>query len=249
MRTVTGQGDLQGLWQRAWLKSPGSDPTLQDHTTRVFWAQAGALYADLRIPLKRDLPDAATCLADLDPPALRRLMAAEGFAGTITVEDDVCTWTREINWHGAPAGIDAGRVWFDETGALIEEGVQADYRELWERRTTAPLVAYRVTSGDLSGILVTSGTLFLLGLGRADAPSTATLFLDLDLDAGAIPDALPALFATEYAFGHWEDGRGIAELCTNPFREGQCVLERTPDGWLRHHADFDGSLRVTPLRT
>ena len=238
---VIGPDALQGLWRRDWIRAPG----FEDASTRVFWAQAGALYADLRIPVHRPLPDGARCLAELDAGALLGLMKAEGFAGTITVADSICTWAREINWHGLPDGIDAGQMWFAEDGALIEDGVHAEYRERWLAGAPPPLTAHRVRSGDLTGGLVLSDDMFLMGLGRLDAEATGAMVEELE--NGDIPAGLPAHFDTEYAFGHWDGDRGIADLCTNPFREGQCVLERSATGWLRHHAAFDGTARVSPL--
>ncbi|MDF1728619.1 MAG: hypothetical protein P1U53_12810, partial [Sulfitobacter sp.] len=106
------QGDLQGHWRRDWIKAPG----FEDHTTRVHWLQAGALFADLRIPLERPDISGHAALADLSSAALRRLMQAEGFAGHITVDKSKCTWHREINWHGVPGQADVGLMSFDETG-------------------------------------------------------------------------------------------------------------------------------------
>ncbi len=242
---MTTQDDLQGLWRRAWIKAPTENPTHQDHTTRVFWAQSGTLYADLRIPLERRIPSGATCLADLDAPALLTLMRAEGFAGTIDVADSVCTWAREINWHGETPDVDAGKMWFTEGGDLIEDGVHADYRELWHHDAKPPLQARRVQAGDLSGILVWSPEMFLLGMGRASAPASAPLIEALE--AGDIPAALPAHFDTEYTFGHWQLDIAIADLCTNPFREGKTVLSRHGVNWLWHRAGFDGTLADIPL--
>ncbi|MEM8729024.1 MAG: hypothetical protein AAGF79_03825 [Pseudomonadota bacterium] len=241
---MTTQDDLQGLWKRAWIKAPTQAPTFEDHTTRVYWAQSGALYADLRIPLDRGLPTGARTLADLDAATMLRLMQAEGFAGTTSVIDGVCTWAREINWHGQPDDVDAGQMWFDGAD-LIEDGVHGDYREVWLREPTPPLTAVRATCDRLSGILVRSERMFLLGLGHPDAPATAPLVAALE--AGVIPDELPAHFETEYVFGHWDGARGIADLCTNPFREGHCVLEHLGDGWSRHHAGFDGDVITSPL--
>lgn len=244
---ITCQDDLQGLWKRVWIRSPSSDPTFEDHLTRVFWAQSGAIYADLRIPLDRAVPDDARCLADLDPPSLQGVMQAEGFAGTISVASGTCTWAREINWHGRPEGIDAGQVWFDNNGDLIEDGIHSDYRELWAGVPLAPLQAERITAGGLTGILLHSDAMFLMGLGRPGAPATGPMLAALE--AGAIPVGLPAHFETEYAFGHWNGDRGIADLCTNPFREGHCVLERRDGAWIRHAAGFDGTAREMPVIT
>ena len=242
---MTTQDDLQGLWRRAWIKAPTENPLREDHTTRVNWAQSGVLYADLRIPLERPLPAGATCLADLDAPALLALMQAEGFAGTIDVADSICTWAREINWHGETPDVDAGRMWFTEDGNLIEDGVHADYRELWQQAAKPPRQARRVEASDLSGILVWSPEMFLLGMGRPDAPATSAMIAALE--TGEIPTDLPAHFETEYTFGHWQLDIGIADLCTNPFREDETALSRRGAGWTWHRAGFDGTPADIPL--
>lgn len=229
------QAQLQGHWRRDWIKAPG----FEDHTTRVHWAQAGALFADLRIPAVRPDLGGAACLADLDNAALLHLMRAEGFAGEITVADGICTWHRAINWHGRPEAVDAGRMSFDPKGRLVEDGVHAEYRELWHRVPGGPLSARPLRAGALEGVLVWSDEMFLFGLGDPAAPPAAPL--RAALEAGARPEGLARHFRSDYALGRWEGNAGIAELCTNPLREGRPVLSRAADGgltWLS--SGFDG---------
>lgn len=238
---MTAQAELQGLWRRDWIKAPG----FQDHTTRVHWAQAGDLFADLRIPAGRPDLTGAACLADLDNTALAALMEAEGFAGTITVEHSICTWHRHINWHGRPEAVDAGRMSFGADGNLIEDGVHADYRELWHKLPAGPLTGRVVRAGALRGVLVRSDRMFLIGLGVPDAPPSAPVRAVL-LD-GRRPDGLAAHFASDYVLGHWQGAQGIADLSTNPLREGQAVLKWDADGMLLWHGtDFYG--RETTVR-
>lgn len=235
------QDDLQGHWRRKWIRAPG----FEDETTRVHWMQCGALFADLRIPAERPDLTGVRCLADLDAPALRALMMAEGFAGAITVADSVCTWHRAINWHGTPDGVDAGRMSFDAAGDLIEDGVHADYAELWQKMPETSGDAWRVTGDGMRGVLISSASEFLIGLGEPDAAPTAPL-IDA-LERGAVPGALAAHFRGVYVLGRWEAGQGIATLSTNPLLEGNPVLERNPEGVVFHGADFDGRDQVFPL--
>ncbi|MYM56304.1 hypothetical protein [Thalassovita mangrovi] len=228
------EADLQAHWRRDWIKAPG----FEDATTRVHWMQCGALYADLRIPADRPDLSGAAALADLDPPALRVLMQAEGFAGTITVADSICTWDRLINWHGVPDGVDSGLMFFDDKGGLIEDGVDAEYRELWQRMPDAPSEAFRVTCDGMEGVLVSSGTGFLFGLGVPGAPSTKPLIAALE--EGRVPAGLTEHFGTVYALGHWDGDDGIADLCTNPFLETRPVLRRSGQGITFETVDFNG---------
>jgi hypothetical protein len=225
--------DLQGHWRRNWIRASGHEDT----TTRVHWLQAGGSCADIRVPLHRPDPGPATCLAEMPPAALAALLAAQGFAGHVTLDADICTWTRERNWRGFPCPVDAGRLWFDDAGLLIEEGVLADYREEWQRVETPALAAFVI--GD-DGLLLSNAAIFLIALGGRDTPVTDPLAEALRDGTATAGDAAAA-FASVYVLGHWEGAAGIADLSTQPFAEGRAVLGR--DGLLTLPA-FDG--RITP---
>ncbi|MFW5655075.1 MAG: hypothetical protein ACOCYW_05440 [Roseicyclus sp.] len=225
------EADLQGHWRRDWIRIPGHE----DRTTRVHWLQAGALYADIRVPHDRPrLP--GSCLAEATAPDIAALMRAEAFAGTISVEGGVCTWAREVNWHGTPEGVDAGAMAFED-GALIETGVHADYAERWVREGTG-LRTSRVTSGTHAGVLVEDAGRFLLVMGVRGAPSSAPLVVALE--RGTIPPGVAAHFAQPCAMGRWEGSAGIAELALDPFAEGRVVLERSGPGLTLRWPGFDG---------
>ena len=233
--------DLQGHWQRDWIKAPG----FKDDTTRVHWLQAGVLFADLRIPLLRPEISGLSCLAELDQTSLLRLMVSEGFAGHITVEDSRCTWHRKINWHGVPGQADIGAMSFDDSGGLIEDGVQADYRELWQAVPQTALRGAKVRSGALNGVLIENDEVFLLGIGPKPQGTSADLIAALD---GATADhpALHQHFSSAYVLGRWDGPLGIAQLSTNPFYEGQVTLERH-GGLVWHSLAFDGQRKALPL--
>ncbi len=232
---MIGSGDLQGHWQRIWLRAPGRE----DESARVHWMQFGPLYADIRIPLDRPTLDGAKALCDLTPTQLASLMAAEGFAGTITVADSICTWARDINWHGAPDGVDAGLMSFDAAGDLIEEGVHAEYAELWRSQPAQTTAAHRVQGKGLEGVLVLSQSQFLLALGTPDLPNGAPLIAALK--EGTQPDAVPAHFASHYILGEWDQRIGTARLATNPFLEGRQVLTAAAQGFVAELVDFYGA--------
>ncbi|WP_299407390.1 hypothetical protein [uncultured Roseobacter sp.] len=238
---MIGVADLQGHWQRDWIKAPG----FEDHTTRVHWMQAGALFADIRVPLDRPDLIGRDCLADLTQLEMAQLLAAEGFAGTITVAENRCTWHREINWHGEPDINDIGLMSFNG-GALIEDGVLAEYRELWRRRPNERLRGHRLIFGDQRAVLIENHSVFLVAVGPVPQGNTTALVARLQTsDASA--DALRRHFESTYCMGYWDGESGIAELATNPFCEGRAVLQR---GSAFHWSGptFDGETQAQILR-
>jgi hypothetical protein len=245
---VISSGAVQGHWRRNWLRAPTVDPVRDDRTTRVHWLQAGQWCGDIRVPLDRPGRDVA-CLADMAPTDLANLLEAEGFAGRITLDGDVCTWARYWNWRGFPCAVDAGRLWFDEKGLLIEDGVHADYREEWAHIPGPDWTAQEVQADGMDGMLLTNDSGFLLALGQRDAPVWPDLAAALTAGIAAAGDAAPA-FASIYVMGHWEGANGIADLSTQPFCEGRPVLAR--EGGTLTLPDFHGrtltqSLSLSPL--
>jgi len=235
------QDHLQGHWQRDWIKAPG----FEDHTTRVHWLQAGALFADLRIPFNRPEIAGLSCLADFEPQDLRLMMDAEGFAGHITVEESICTWHRAINWHGVPGQADIGLMSFDEAGGLIEDGVLAEYRELWQAVPQPALRGTKVSCGAMTGFLIENDATFLLGIGPIPSGTREKLIAALDSGTAEVP-ALVDHFASTYVLGSWDGANGIGTLATNPFYEGQVVIERG-ETLVWHSIAFDGTRDARPL--
>lgn len=210
---------LTGHWRRDWLRTPER----VDETTRVHWMQAQAGYADLRVPVDQPKVAADVALASLDDWTLLALLRGEGFAGTITVADDVCTWERAINWHGQPEGVDAGAMDWDENGALIETGT--GYSERWLREDDVPNAAWVFRAEDLTMHLVWSETTFLMGIGKPDAPSSAPL--RTALAKGKRPPALAEHFRGLFALGEWRDGWGVVRLSLHPGLVGSPLIDRT----------------------
>ncbi|MEM9431796.1 MAG: hypothetical protein AAGA32_20285 [Pseudomonadota bacterium] len=222
--------DLQGHWRRDWLRHPGGE----DRTTRVHWLQAGEIYADIRIPAERE--EAPSDLTSLTEPP-QSVVAAEGFAGRISVEDGVCTWTRTINWHGATARPDAGHVAFEPDGALLETGVHSDYTERWVREAVGPTEARVLRCGSFTAYIVSVGSTFVFGCGRADPPPNCSGQSGLD------NAALEALLLNVYILGRWERADGLAILATDPRLEGRAVVERRETGLTLRVLDLRGTPR------
>jgi hypothetical protein len=240
---MIGPEDLQGHWHRAWLKAPG----ISDHDTSVHWMQAGTLYADIRVPANRPDLRGAGALADLSDATLLTLLRAEGFAGTISVAEDICTWARHINWHGAPACVDSGHMRFEAPHRLVETGVHADYAELWNRRVDQPVSAIHMMAGQAHAFLVTVGKRFVFGTGTPGAVSSDDMISALR--SGHRSRALHSHFDHVFALGRWDGLHGLAHLCTNPLLEGQRLVSCTAQGDLIWHAvDFFGKSRDVPLK-
>lgn len=238
--------DIQGHWQRDWLRAPG----LEDRATCVNWMQCGRLYADIRIPATRPETRGATSLADLSTAALVKVMRAEGFAGEITLQGDICTWAREIDWHGPTDTPDAGRLNFLAEDTMLETGVAAAYSEQWQRTDNAPEGALRLTGAGRVAFLVTVGGRFVFGVGPAAAEgaigSAATLAA---LETGQREEAaLAAHFESVYIFGRWHHGVGIAIQATNPLLEGEKVLHCTGTGVTFDHLTYQGQRQSVPLQ-
>lgn len=229
------QDEIQGHWERHWIRAPG----FEDSKTRVHWMQAGLDYADVRIPLNRPGLKGVTCLADLPPAALIALAGAEGFAGHVTLEEDTCTWHREINWHGSPHDRDVGEISFDEKGRMVETGVLDEYAELWAQRATGEPEAFRFSNGTYSGVLIIAGQVGVLGIGQASKPATKPL-IDA-LDNGRVAPGTDLLFDGIHALCRVDSGRVVARLATNPLVEEQTILTLLEDAAIWHQVGFDGS--------
>ena len=229
------QDDIQGHWERHWIRAPG----FEDHTTRVHWMQAGIDFADVRVPLDRPDTTGATCLADLSSATLAALARAEGFAGHVTLEGDTCTWHREINWHGTPHDRDVGAISFDDQGRLVEAGVLAEYTELWAQRDTAKPRVHRFSNGTYAGVLIVAGSVGVVGIGRASKQATKPL-IDA-LGNGRVPIGADRLFDGLHALCRLDNGRAVATIATNPFVEGQTVLRLSDHAAIWLEVGFDGS--------
>ena len=228
--------DLEGLWRRDWLRAGNSI----DDTTRVFWAQAGGLFIDIRIPLHRPSISSYRCLAELDADALLQLTQAEGFSGHISLVNNECTWHREINWHGQSDQIDAGKLWFNESAdVLMEDGIYDDYQEQWQRQPQHDFEVLELDIPEIRGLLLVSDSLFILGVGAVSAQGTASL--KASLQKGEVPASAQLLFSSQYCLGRWDGNDGIAELSTNPFCENSRVVFRDGENikWVQYC--YDGS--------
>lgn len=226
---------IQGHWVRRWIKAPG----LEDETTRVHWMQVGSVYADVRIPADRPDLSGYRALSEVPVALLLQLAQAEGFAGSVELDGPCCTWHRDINWHGTPETVDVGAISFNADGHMIEQGVHADYQELWEQRASqAAGRAYRASGQGYQAFLAERGERFVLGIGRPEKPSTSPALEALK--GGNVEAGIVHVFDGVHAVGQIVDGEAIAELATQPFAEGRPLVTIEGDRLTWHRSGFDG---------
>jgi hypothetical protein len=115
--------DLIGAWTRLSITWPDGG---HDDQTFVLWLQAATAFADIRIGVDG---------------------AAEGFAGTISLVGDVCSWHREIDL--APTGsADVGHLAWTGPDRMLERGSLSPYVEDWLRAPhRAPTMVLRADDG------------------------------------------------------------------------------------------------------
>lgn len=220
---------LCGLWRRVVLESPGAPA---DTTTRVFWLQTPTLYVDLRVPSSRSLGVPRCALSAMDDRQLAELAQQSGFAGQAFLEGDVCRWRRDVDFQ-PPTGVpDEGRLEIDGD-VIVEDGVHAAYREVWQRveDSTGDWLARRWTADDGTPggrecFLVAGGTWFLYARARGGAPLPhATSLGALAQSRGLDRTALGALLDFEISLGRraGDVAAWRIELSTLPAREGAAL--------------------------
>jgi len=227
-------GDLRGLWLRSLIVLPDGR---RDTTTFVAWLQGTTRFVDLRQPAGR--PDFTGVFGhdDLTGEQIAWLATQQAFAGVLTAEGDMFTWTRLIDFQPASDEPDVGRLWFEPTEAgsrkLVERGRDIDYVEQWH---DAPGDLAPCWTADLSdpgssrtGVVVRVGARFMLALSRAvPLPRNTTL---AECVAGAASsEAARGMVDCEVSLGRVESGDWTVERSTLPYREGRTVVvARTGD--------------------
>lgn len=221
-----------GVWNRTLLETADG----RDERSQVWWLQTPRWHADLRIPPERPDFSGVASLAECDNTQLAWLATQQGFCGLTQVTGEYCTWHRQLDFQPVNGSRDIGRMLFDGE-RVTETGVDADYRESWQRLprsrgATAALehVMENGTFPSRPAWLFVAGDCFIYVQGRAHSlPTLATLHGVGDLSrliAQTRPSRAQLLdwLNVEISFGH---RNGPApwriEHSTLPFREGQTV--------------------------
>ncbi len=227
-------GDLRGLWLRSLIVLPDGR---RDTTTFVAWLQGTTRFADLRQPAGRPDFSGVSSHDDLTWEQIAWLATQQAFAGVLTAEGDMFTWTRSIDFQPPSDDPDVGRLWFEpaEAGArhLVERGRDVDYVEHWHGQPgdTAPCwtAGLRDPESSRTGIIVRVGARFMLALSRANSLPRGTTLAECVAAAGSL-DAARDIVACEVSLGRIDGGGWTVERSTLPYREGcPVVVARSGD--------------------
>ncbi|MBY0277421.1 hypothetical protein K2Z84_18985 [Candidatus Binatia bacterium] len=221
--------ELCGLWRRVVLETPDAPP---DTSTRVWWLQTPTLYVDLRVPVERRRVASRTTLRSASDAELDALALQAGFAGRTSLDGDLCRWSRDIDFQ-PPSGLpDEGRLRIDD-GWIVEDGVHATYREVWQREddSTGDWLVRRWTEREgrrdaRTCYLVAGGAWFLFARARSGPPlEQAPSLAELLARRGGGRAVRVALLDFEISLGRRDRGgpqrTWRIDVSTLPDREGE----------------------------
>lgn len=129
MTTHSLPSEYLGVWRRTLLEQAG----MVDTSTTVWVIQTEQYHADIRIPEGRPSFDEVACLADCSTEQLRWLATQQGFTGITQVNGNICQWLRDHDYQPANDQRDIGEMTFESADIIVEMGVEAEYREVWQK--------------------------------------------------------------------------------------------------------------------
>jgi hypothetical protein len=215
-----------GVWRRTLLETASG---CGEHS-RVWWLQTPRWHADLRIPAGRPDFSGIAGLAECSDTQLAWLATQQGFCGVTQVDGERCTWHRQTDFQPANGSRDIGRMAFDGE-RVTETGVEADYREIWERlpesrggSAALELVAEAGAAPRRPTWLLVAGDCFIYVRGRAASLPRAADLPSLIARTQPNRAQLLAWLDVEISFGH-RNGPTPWRIAhsTLPFREGQIL--------------------------
>jgi len=208
-----------GVWKRTLLRTPKGEDT----TTQVYWMQTQSWHADIRVPANRPSCRGKLALGQLTRDELFGLARQQGFAGTTSVEGDICRWLRQCDFQPPSGANDIGRMVFETPDRVLEYGVEADYFEIWERVPGSRGENFaRQLSDNPPTLLLGAGNLRMLVRPRkAQLPDSSGMSM---LAADKSTGALCELMDFEISFGKITAGDAWRiSLSTLPWREGEDI--------------------------
>jgi hypothetical protein len=231
MSAVFTLKDLVGVWRR---RSIETEDGQKDTTTQVFWLQTHSCFGDIRIPIDRNPCLGRSSLNELTEFEAIALSQQQGFAGITQVKGTTCQWHRHIDYQPPSDFRDIGSLEWEQD-ILIELGVEATYREEWERlddgKTDCIALVIKpdesLEASEWQGCFVLVGDHFVQILERRTALPKADSLTDLLESAQNIAQRRDYLNC-EISFGRRTGGRipWEIQLSTLPWQEGRSLWSR-----------------------
>lgn len=120
-----------GLWRRTLLEQAG----VIDTTTLVLVIQTEQYHADIRIPAPRPEFSKIHRLEHCSSEQLSWLATQQGFTGITQINGNVSQWLRDHDFQPSNDQRDIGEMRFESDDIVVETGVDAEYREIWQKVT------------------------------------------------------------------------------------------------------------------
>lgn len=226
---------LVGLWRRLSI----TDATGTDTATEVYWLQTHSAYVDLRVPPGRPDFTGYRGYADLSAEQVAWLATQQGFAGRLSLEEDVASWHRDLDFQPPAPVADIGRL-VPHAQGMTEYGVLLPYTEEWVRDAQGhqELLALKLWQEQgprgllpkRAGYLVAVGPHFMFALGRHVHLPRGTTLAGLLAAEPERADRRQVLFDCIIDYGlRSEAGEWRIVRSTHPWREGRCLLSSELD--------------------
>ena len=216
-----------GMWRRTLLEQ---GHTL-DATTLVLWIQTEQYHVDIRIPASRPSLESVERLEDYSFEQLVCLASQQGFTGVTQVKRNVAEWLRDHDYQPFNSRRDIAEMRFENDDILIENGIDADYFERWEKVPNSDLnLSIRPCEGqDRHGTkvparLFTSYKTFAYARPRSKPlPSSDSISEAISTHHPSKEELLDWL-DFEISFGEiGDENQGMITHSTFPFREGDTL--------------------------
>lgn len=220
---------LTGVWRRLSIET---EDGLQDTKSQVIWLQTHSCFGDIRIPADRPNLGTKSSLAELTKLEMIALSKQQGFAGVTHLNGSTSQWHRYIDYQPLNAGQDIGSLHW-EGEILIELGVEAVYKEEWQRLDDGngdftalilPAEIDQTSDKNLSwqGCLVTAGDYFIYVWNRSLPLPPADSLTSLLINSAQDHSKQIYCLDCEISFGVCKSGQVPWEirLSTLPWREG-----------------------------
>lgn len=220
--------DCLGVWQRVSLEARGKPA---DTSTRAYWIQTSALFADMRVPVARPDFSGKTTLVECSDQDLLWLARQQGIAGMTMAGGDFLHRRRQVDYQPSRGRDNTHRIHFED-GLLVEENLPGTVQEKWQRLAgpEAGVVTLRLLEEasvtTRKGYLLVMDDYFLFVRDRTEFTRQASSLEDLFEAQDLEHDEQARLLDCEFSFGRRKGGEQAWEiqLSTLPYREGRALF-------------------------